>query len=62
MLDPDVPDNTVFDLSFATNPDEAVGFLHVLSEGTDEWLNLARFLSRFLTLESMQLNEASQLA
>lgn len=62
ILDTDVPDNTLFDLSLATGPNEAAGYLRVLSEGTDEWLNLAYFLCRFLTVESMQPNEASKLA
>ncbi len=45
ILATDVPDTTLFDLSLATGPNEAAGYLRALSEGTDKWLNLACFLS-----------------
>ncbi|WP_085907765.1 hypothetical protein [Kiloniella majae] len=62
ILYTDAPDNTLFDLSLATGPNEAAGYLRALSEGTDEWLNLAYFLCRFHTAKTMNLKDASQLA
>lgn len=58
----DVPHDALFDLSLADGPNEAAGYLRALSEGTDRWLNLACFLCRFHSVETMNPQDASELA